>query len=287
MHRCLVSVAGAATATVANGPNVTGTATSSTLLKLHNSGKTLSCTGSTATGTVAASSSGSVPPGFRIGTLTPAFTGCNIVGGLGITVKCQPAALNVNALTASGSTKGSISSVSCHIFVTSQTACRITVTGSIGATHANSPSLTTTDTNHQSLASGSSTNGAGSACAVLPNDASARLVNASSGDLQYNNSPTNLTINATAGGGWTVSPDPAHATAAGVVVDFTNNTGSTVTITSVTRPSNVTHSLIGAGPTPVTNGSTLPLTITLNSGTSAGTVTISSATGAEASVTLN
>jgi hypothetical protein len=190
-----VSTAGAATATVTNGPNVSGTATTSTLLKMHNSGKTLSCTGSTATGTVAASSTGSIPPGFRIGTITPGFSGCNIVGGLGITVNCQPAALNVNALTAGGSTKGSISGVSCHIFVTTQTACRITVTGSLGATHTNAPSQITTDTNHQSLSAGSSTNGAGATCAVLPNDASARFTNPTSGDLLYNDSPTNLTLN--------------------------------------------------------------------------------------------
>jgi hypothetical protein len=188
-----VSTAGATTATVTNGPNVSGTATSSTLLKMHNSGKTLSCTGSTANGTVAASTTGILP--LRIGTITPGFTGCNIVGGLGITVTCQPAALNVNAVTAAGSTKGSISGVSCHIFVTTQTACRIVVTGSLGATHANTPSRITTDTNHQSLSVGSSTNGTGGACAVLPNDTSARFVNPTQGDLIYNDSPTNLTLN--------------------------------------------------------------------------------------------
>jgi hypothetical protein len=189
-----VSTAGATTATVTNGPNVSGTSTTSTLLKMHNSGKTLSCTGSTANGTVAASTTGFLP--LRIGTITPGFSGCNIVGGLGITVACQPSALNVNAVTAAGSTKGSISGVSCHIFVTTQTACRIVVTGAVGVTHANSPvSTITTDTNHQSLVAGSSTNGTGGACAVLPNDTSARFVNPTSGDLIYNDSPTNLTLN--------------------------------------------------------------------------------------------
>jgi hypothetical protein len=188
-----VSTAGAATATITGGPSVSGTSSGATLLKLHNAGKTLSCTSGSASGTVAASTTGILP--LRVGTITPAFSTCNIVGGLGITVTCQPAALNVNALTASGSTRGSITGVSCHIFVTSQTACRVTVTGSVGATHANNPSTITTDTNHQSLAASNSTNGAGGACAVLPNDASARFTNGSNGDLVYTDSPTNLTLN--------------------------------------------------------------------------------------------
>jgi hypothetical protein len=192
-----VSTAGASTATITGGPNVTGTA-SNTLLKMHNSGKTLSCTGSSSNGTVVASATGPIPPGFRVGTVTPAFTGCNIVGGLGITVACQPSALNVNANSVGAVTAGSISGVSCHIFVTSQTACRITVSGGVGATYTNGTSPTlVTDTNHQSLAVTNSTNGAGGACAVLPNDASARFTSAASGDQTYAVTPSNLNINVT------------------------------------------------------------------------------------------
>jgi hypothetical protein len=187
----------ATTATITGGPSLSGTAATSTVLKLHNSGKTLSCTGSTANGTVAASTTGILP--LRVGTITQAFTGCNVVGGLGITVSCQPAPINVNATTVGVSTRGSFSGINCKWFLTTQTACRFTLAGSMGVTFANSPATTmTTDTNHQSLVMRDSTNGAGGACAFpLANDTSARFVNSANGDLIYNVSPTNLNINVT------------------------------------------------------------------------------------------
>jgi hypothetical protein len=191
-----VVTAQATTATITGGPSVSGTATSSTLLKLHNSGKTLSCTGSTANGTVAASTTGILA--LRVGTITHAFTGCNVVGGLGITVSCQPAAINVNATTVGVSTRGSFSGINCKWFLTTQTACRFTLAGSMGVTFVNSPATITTDTTHQSLVMRDSTNGAGGACAFpLANDTSARFTGPTGGDLLYNMSPTNLNINVT------------------------------------------------------------------------------------------
>jgi hypothetical protein len=191
------ATAGAATATITGGPTFSGTSTTSTLLKLHTAAKTLSCTGSTANGTVAASTDGAFLPRYVVGTMTPSFTGCNIVGGLGITVTCQPSDLDVGAVTAAGSTKGAVTDLSCHIFVTTQTACRIDVGGAVSVTYANAPAMIVTNTNHQELNATNSSNGAGAACSLLPNDASARLVNASNGDLQYNVSPTNLNVNVT------------------------------------------------------------------------------------------
>jgi hypothetical protein len=192
------ATAGAATATITGGPSLSATATSSTLFKLHTAGKTWSCTGSTANGTVAGSTAGFVPPGFRVGTLTLGYTGCVIVGGIGISVDCQPAALNVNAMTVGGSTRGSISGINCKLYLASQTACRVTMKGSMGITFGNGSATITTDTNHQSLANVDSTNGAGGSCAfMVVNDPSVRLSNSSNGDLQYNVAPTNLDITVT------------------------------------------------------------------------------------------
>ncbi|MCZ4491180.1 MAG: hypothetical protein JWP53_109 [Conexibacter sp.] len=197
-----VATAGAATATITGGPNISAAAATSTLLKFHTTNKTWSCTGATGNGSVAASTAGSIPPGFRVGTLTLAFTGCNWAGGLGFTVACQPSALNVNGVTTAGSTRGSLTGISCQFFVTSQTACRLKLAGGVGVTYANpsggfSGASMVTDTDHQTLAASDSTNGAGGACALLPNDPSARFSNPFSGDLQYNLSPTNLTVNVT------------------------------------------------------------------------------------------
>jgi hypothetical protein len=188
-----VSTAGATTATITNGPNVTGTS-AVTLLKLHNAGVTLSCTNSSSSGTVA-NSSGTLP--FRIGTVTPGFTGCRIVGGLGITVSCQPtSALNATALTTAGLTPGSVTGINCHIFVTSQTACRHTVVGAVGASYQNGANPTlTVDKDHENLQVLNSTNGLGATCSVLPADASARFTNGALGDPVYTVTPTNLTVN--------------------------------------------------------------------------------------------
>jgi hypothetical protein len=188
-----VSTAGATTATITNGPNVTGTS-GTTLLKLHNAGVTLSCTGSSSSGTVVASATGTLP--LRIGTVTPGFSGCRIVGGLGITVNCQPSALNATAVTTGGHTPGSITPISCHIFVTTQTACRHTVVGAVGARYQNgTPGTLTVDKDHENLQTINSTNGAGAACAVLPNDASARFTDGTNGDAVYTIAPSNLTVN--------------------------------------------------------------------------------------------
>jgi hypothetical protein len=193
-----VASAGATVATVTGGPNFTGAATSASLFKNHNSGKIFSCTGALlVNGSAAASTSGSIPPGFRVGTVTPAVNGCNIVGGLTITVACQPAAFVVTGLTVAGHTPGAITGISCHLFVTSQTACRKHIVGSTGARFVNGPARIILDSAHQNLSRVNSTNGAGGACAVLPNDASARWTNPTGGDLQFNLTPTNLTLNVT------------------------------------------------------------------------------------------
>jgi hypothetical protein len=185
------STAGATTATITGGPSVSGSSFS-TLLKLQATGKTLSCTSSSMTGSVVASATGAMP--LRVGTITPAFSGCTIVGGLGITVSCQPAALKVTALTVSGATRAGISGITCLVFVTSQTACRFTVLGTVGATHSNGAAALTSDTNHQTLAAINSTNGSASSCTVLPDDATAKFTNNSAGDVTYNVSPVNLAI---------------------------------------------------------------------------------------------
>jgi hypothetical protein len=196
-----VATAGAAVATVTAGPTVSGTATTSTLLKLHTASKTLSCLTATMNGTVAASTTGSIPPGFRIGTVTPAFATCHIVGGLGLTVKCQPAALNVNGLTAAGRTASSIGGVDCHFFITTMTACRVRLHGTWAGDELNGavpvPPEYEIDPDHGSLVARESTNGMGGACSLLPNDASVRMTDPSAGSLRYAQSPTNLNVQVT------------------------------------------------------------------------------------------
>jgi hypothetical protein len=189
--------AGAAVATVTGGPNFTGTATTASLFKNHTSGKTFSCTSTTLTNGSAVSAAGTIPPGFRVGTVTPAVSGCVIVGGLTISVACQPAAFVVTGLTVAGHTPGAITGISCHLFLTSQTACRKHIVGSTGARFVNGPARIILDSAHQNLSRVNSTNGAGGACAVLPNDASARWTNTVGSDLQFNLTPTNLTLNVT------------------------------------------------------------------------------------------
>lgn len=196
MVACLSSVAsaGAATAVVTNGPNVTATS-STTLFKDHNAGSTLSCTNSSWSGTLA-SVTGVLP--LRIGTITPGFTGCKIVGGLGLTIVCQRAAIFATAVTTGGHTPLAFTGISCHEFITSQTACRRTIVGAVGARFQNGPPATITiDHDHENLADVNSTNGAGSACAVLPNDASVRFTNGVNGDPVFNVVPSNLTLNVT------------------------------------------------------------------------------------------
>jgi hypothetical protein len=87
------------------------------------------------------------------------------------------------------------------MFVTMQTACRKTITGAVGARVQNVgpglPARIQIDSNHQSLARINSTNGAGGACSVLPNDASARWTNPTQGDLVFNVAPTNFNVNVT------------------------------------------------------------------------------------------
>jgi hypothetical protein len=184
----------AVTGTTTGGPAVNGTASTSTLFKNHNAGRTYSCTGSTFSGTVSATGSGSIPPGLRLGTVTPAFTGCSIVGGLGITIACQSAAWVITRTTNAGVTPGAITGISCHLFVTTLTACRKHIVGAVGATFSNSDNTLVLDTNHQNLSRVNSTNGMGGTCSFLPNDSSARWVNPSNGDVLFNVTPTNLDV---------------------------------------------------------------------------------------------
>jgi hypothetical protein len=195
MAACLSSVAsaGAATAVVTGGPNVTGTS-GTTLLNDHTVGITLSCTNSSWSGTLSASATGLLP--LRIGTMTPGFTGCKIVGGLGITVACQPMRIAATALTAGGHTPLAFTGITCHEFITSQTACRRTVVGAMGARfQIGTPATFTVDANHVNLAEVNSTNGAGSACSWLPNDTSMRFTNTANGDPVYTVTPSNLALN--------------------------------------------------------------------------------------------
>jgi hypothetical protein len=187
-----VSSAGAASAFITGGPNISGTS-GTTLLKLHNAGVTLSCTNASFAGVVN-NNDGGLP--LRIGTVTPGFSGCRIVGGLNITVKCQPSGLYATHTTSAGHTPGSVGGISCHVFVTSQTGCRLTVVGAVGARYQNGvPASITVDSLHEGLSTVSSTNGLGAPCVVLPNDASARFTNAAQGDAVYSVSPSNLTVN--------------------------------------------------------------------------------------------
>ena len=189
-----VSSAGAATATITGGPGVSG-ATGGTALRLHTAAVSLSCTSGGATGTVAASTSGAF--GLRVGTITPSFSNCSVTGGIAITVACQPAALLVTAPTTAGHTPGAITGISCHIFRTAQTNCRVTVAGQVGARVTNGPPASiSVDQFHTNLLATSSTNGSGASCAVLPNDTSARFFSTSAGnpDTVYSVTPTNLSV---------------------------------------------------------------------------------------------
>jgi hypothetical protein len=187
-----VSTAGAATATITGGPNVTGTS-GTTLFKDHNAGTTLSCTNSSWSGKVA-SASGALP--LRIGTITPGFTGCRQVGGLGFTIACQPAAIVATAVTTGGHTPLAFTGINCHEFLVSQTTCRRTIVGAMGARFQNgTPGTVTVDKDHENLQTINSTSGAGSTCAVLPNDASMRFTSSTQGDPVYNITPSNLTVN--------------------------------------------------------------------------------------------
>jgi hypothetical protein len=182
----------AATATVTGGPNISGTATTSTLFKSRTAGKTYSCTGSTLTGTVAASTSGFLP--IRIGTVTPGFTGCTIVGGLGTTTICQNTGWHITGNTVAGVTPGAVTGISCHVFATSLTTCRHYIVGSVGQKYSNATHSFTIDYHHQNLAAVNSTDGMGGACSVLPNDASIRWSTAVDADIVYSVSPTNLNV---------------------------------------------------------------------------------------------
>jgi hypothetical protein len=101
----------------------------------------------------------------------------------------------VTGLTVAGRTRTAITGISCHMWVTTQTACRKHLAGSVGATFENSPATLTIDANHQSLMRVNSTNGLGGTCSVLPNDATARWTNSTSGDLSFDVQPANLTVN--------------------------------------------------------------------------------------------
>jgi hypothetical protein len=189
-----VSTAGATSVTV--GPtsptNITGTS-GVTLLAFHNASKTWSCTSSSTTGTAASNASGLlVSSNVKLD-----FSGCSFVGGLGLTIACSSTAnISATAATAAGNTPGAITSISCHIFVTSSTSCRVMVNGSMGMTF-NDPAAglgarITTDVDHQSLTATSST------CTLLPNDGSVRFSASTPGTSSvYTLTPTNLTVSAT------------------------------------------------------------------------------------------
>jgi hypothetical protein len=190
------AAAEAATATFTGGPTVAGTATTSTLFKLNTASKTISCTGSTLNGSVAATTTGALP--LRVGTLTPGFSGCSIVGGLGLTIPCNFLPLGFGWITHTGHTEGYLAAIHCHVYVTSQTTCRAYVSGVGGARMWNGPPTRfEIDRDHMGLLFEDSTNGSGGQCAVVPNDNSARFTNSVGGDVRYDLSPTNLALNVT------------------------------------------------------------------------------------------
>jgi hypothetical protein len=78
----------AVTATVSGGPTFTATATTATILKRHTAAKTLSCTGSTASGAVAASTTGILPT--YVGTVTAAFTSATSSAGSALRCPVSP-----------------------------------------------------------------------------------------------------------------------------------------------------------------------------------------------------
>jgi hypothetical protein len=199
-----VATAQAAVATITNGPNMTGTATTSTLFKFHTANKTLSCTTSTSTSTLAGST-GSLPltasSNLRLG-----FSGCRIVGGLLVGVDCASWAGGHfthlwTDFTVSGRTWSLFGAILCHAFVTSQTTCRDFFTGDWTLGHRN-PSAgagarIVIDSNHESMQATNSSDGSGGACTMLPNDNSVRFTDGLGGDPIYTISPTNLTVNVT------------------------------------------------------------------------------------------
>jgi hypothetical protein len=180
----IVGQAAATTVTVSPGGAVTGTAGQSKLT-LVNTSKVLNCTTSSATATLAGGST------TVTSNLQPAFGGpCTATGGIGIGVTCLATGrLVVTGPTASGSTPGRLSGIDCTVTVTGST-CSVNVRGSVDGSYANPTSSTLTVSNTvQSLAATGSTNGRGSTCASLPNDANARFTDQNGNPLAYAISP--------------------------------------------------------------------------------------------------
>jgi hypothetical protein len=133
----IVGQAAASTAVVSPGGNVTGSAGASQLI-LSTQARTVNCTTSTATATVAGAT-GTLPLTIS-SNLRPAFSGCTITGGLTVTVLCQNSNLLATAVTdGSGVTQGRITNINCNIRLSGT--CAIDVTGSVDGQYTNSTAV--------------------------------------------------------------------------------------------------------------------------------------------------
>jgi hypothetical protein len=190
----LAAAGSAAAATVSvTAPGVkSATATTGSQLTITTSARTtatVNCTASTANSTL---SSASGPYAVTISTdLAPTFTGCTLPGRVSVGVACtRTSVLAVTADTSGGVTRGTISSISCTITLSSS--CGTDVTGSVPGSYNNANDQLTVLTAGQVLVSRPVT---GSTCTTLPAGSGA-FTNTTGGALIYGVSPA-TTINAT------------------------------------------------------------------------------------------
>jgi hypothetical protein len=180
------SLAAAGTARATNTAVVTpspAVAVRSTSLRFAvNATTTLQCADMAGSGTVNATSSGSLPLAF--GTVTPvmptAGPGWCSTGAASFTVTCQPMTLSaVGTTTGTGTTSVIISRFSCHVAsVSAPSTCHNDIVGSIAATFANA-----TNTLTLSPPLGQALQAIGSTCALLPNSTVVSLTTPSGGQL--------------------------------------------------------------------------------------------------------
>lgn len=133
-----MALAGASSAsafTVTNGGAVNATAGTSKLTV--NSSVSLTCTTTTASGTI---NNGTYSLGAVVGTITPAFSSCKGPLNTNFTVLCTAANLQVNSLTGTGAL-GQLNGISCKITFT-LLGCSATAAGSVPGEYFNSDTLT-------------------------------------------------------------------------------------------------------------------------------------------------
>ena len=177
--------AAASTVTVSPGGAVTGTAGTAQWV-LNTARRTLNCTTSGFTGTLASNSG--TPPLAVSTDIQMRFSGCRMTGGVNYTFTCMStSSLTAMSATASGSTPMSLTGIFCVEAVSAT--CRVNVSGSLPMSFNNSGSTLALLTAGQRLAA------TGSTCTILPNDTSVTLSDATGNALYYYVSPaTTITM---------------------------------------------------------------------------------------------